>query len=840
MGEQLKKTAAFLSFVLALGSVVTFTTPATAIGLAPSVTSITGPTGAAVGSVTGGYNVNISGEDFCIGSPAVAGVSSVAIGSQSLSNVVVTCDVTGTTDRIAASVSARSLVDRKIGRERVRVLTSQGASSNQVFFGFIPEVDDSYSTSSLVELGNLFSRSQRKPIVRSLTAPFTVTGTDSITQLPYTYITNYNYLDGIDCTLANNARTCGAYTHESDLGVNFHPGARSPLVAYNLTTRFDLAARSGSPQAPSTVRTSATASGVAFDQWLGGRTVTELYSNLNCSSSGNPRRSDLNPRDYFDSGDGDGAKYSFCSGFGPDVYSEPFVADAGESLAFEWSAIGQSDDYAVYAYLVEVDPVTGAIPVTATAANHELVMYNSGSRLGFSDWQTSTADVTSAGTYRFRFVNGTYDGTGGYALGSLFYLNSFFLAGDTNEITFGEFDDVVVPDPSASPAIIVSASSTAGGELTVISLSTADCSVASRNTSPPTYNVTILRSPGTCILQASQGATGSFAPAASVITAFQIYATAQVPSAPTLLSATGTSQTNLDVVFQAGPSGGTAITAYEYALDNGAWVAISPLPSSGSFAISGLTAQTTYNVKIRAINSSGAGSSSNVVAGTTLAPPSPPSNPSPQPYNGPEITSIVPNVVKTEGGETIVVTGRRLGSAVDLTIGGIKVSFITPTETGFKFVMPAGTAGLKDMVYGYDGGKLTFVSAVRAEAPVIYTPTNPGQVGTQNPAPMPWSAVGVANMFDQGSSVINARVRSQVVAMLRQYGSIATNVECSGFTMGPTVLRSDPALSKDRAVAVCGLIKELRPRLVVVKMSGKQETKLGGVIRRVEVLFTKG
>lgn len=837
-GVDVKKTAAILSFVLAMGSVVMFTTPSTAA--APNANGITGPTGAAVGSVTGGYNVTIAGEDFCIGSPAVADVSSVAIGAQSLSSVVVSCDVAGATDQIVAAVPSRSLANRKIGRERVVVQTSQGSSANQLFFGFIPEVDKSYSTSALVELGNLFSRSQRKPIVRSLTAPYTVTGTDSLTGLPYTYITNYNYLGGIDCTNPGYAVACGAYTHEADMGVTFHPGANSPvgLSGAGLSTDFDIQSRSQALRAPSTVLTSG-AGNVPFDTWLNGRTVTELYSNLNCNQ-GSPRRSELATWNNFDSGDGDGAKYSYCSGFGPDVYSEPFVADAGESLAFEWSAIGQSDDYAVYAYLVEVDPTTGAIPATATAANHELVMYNSGSRLGFSDWQTSTADVTQGGTYRFRFVNGSYDGTGGFALGSLFYLSSFFLAGDTNEISFGEFADVVVADPSASAAVTVAGSSTAGGELTVISLSTADCSVTSNNTTPPTYDVTILRSPGTCILQASQGQTGSFAPAASVITAFQIYAVPQVPSAPTLLSATGTSQTNLDVTFQAGPSGGTAITAYEYSLDNGSWVAISPLPSSGSFAISGLTAQTTYNVKIRAINSTGPGSSSNVVAGTTLAPSSPPTNTSPEPYNGPEIISIVPNVVKTDGGETVVVTGRRLGSAVDLTIGGIKVSFITPTETGFKFVMPAGTAGLKDMVYGYGGGKLTYVSAVRAEAPKIYTPNNPSPGGTQNPEPMPWSAIGVANMFDPGSSVVTPRVRSQVIAMLRQYGSIATSVECSGFTMGPTVLRRDAALSKARAVAVCGLIKELRPRLIVVKATGKQETKLGGVIRRVEVLFTKG
>ena len=829
----MKKTAAILSFVLAMGSVVMFTSPASAA--APTVSLLEEE----VGSVAGGYSVSMLGDNYCAGSPATPDVTAVRIGAITLSAITVSCDVSASADVVEATVPAQPLANREIGRELVVVETSQGTSSDQIYFGFIPEVDQSYSTSALVELGDLFSRSQRKPIVRSLTAPYTVTGTDSLTGLPYTYITNYNYLGGLDCTDPSDVVACGAYAHEADMGVTFHPGANSPVgLSGGLFTDFDIQARSHSLRAPSNVLTSG-AGNVPFDTWLDGRTVTELFSSLNCNQ-GSPRRSELATWNNFDSGDGDGAKYSYCSGFGPDVYSEPFVADAGESLAFEWSAIGQSDDYAVYAYLVEVDPTTGAIPATATAANHELVMYNSGSRLGFSDWQTSTADVTEGGTYRFRFVNGSYDGTGGFALGSLFYLSSFFLAGDTNEISFGEFDDVVVADPSASAAVTLAGSSTAGGELTVISLSTADCSVTSNNTTPPTYDVTILRSPGTCILQASQGQTGSFAPAASVITAFQIYAAPQVPSAPTLLSATGTSQTNLDVTFQAGPSGGTAITAYEYSLDNGSWVAISPLPSSGSFAISGLTAQTTYNVKIRAINSTGPGSSSNVVAGTTLAPSSPPTNTSPEPYNGPEIISIVPNVVKTDGGETVVVTGRRLGSAVDLTIGGIKVSFITPTETGFKFVMPAGTAGLKDMVYGYGGGKLTFVSAVRAEAPKIYTPNNPIPGGTQNPEPMPWSAIGVANMFDPGSSVVTPRVRSQVIAMLRQYGSIATSVECSGFTMGPTVLKRDAALSKARAVAVCGLIKELRPRLTVVKATGKQETKLGGVIRRVEVLFTKG
>lgn len=836
----MKKTAALLSFVLAMGSIATFATPAMAA--APTVTAIEGPSGQAVGSVAGGYDVVIDGEDFCIGS--TADVTNASIGNVALTNFSVTCNLSGA-DELRASVSPQALANREIGRKLVVVETTGGTNSNQVYFGFIPEVDESYSTSELVELGELFSRSQRKPIVRSQTAPYTVTGTDSLTGLPYTYITNFDYLGGLDCSDPNNgdAEACGAYSHEADLGEPFHPGSLDPVIIRDgLETVFGLTSGQNSTYAPGFVNTS-DGSNPTFDQWLDGRSVTELYSHLNCDD--NDFRSSMTTSNYFDSGDGDGEKYTYCAGFGPDVFSEPFVADAGQSLAFEWSAIGVSDDYAVYAYLVEVDPVTGAIPTTASPQNHELVMYNSGSQDGYSDWQTSTADVSSAGTYRFRFVNGSYDGTGGYALGSLFYLNSFFLAGDTNEISFGEFDDVIYDpqDPSASAVIAITASSTAGGQPTVISLNPSICTVATSSPSAATYNVTLVSSPGTCILQASQGQVGSYAPAASVITAFEVYLSAQAPGAPTLQAVTGLSTTDLGVAFTAGPDGGQAITGYEYSVDGGAWVTISPTPTS-SFVISGLNALTSYSVQIRAVNASGPGSVSNIVVGTTLGGSNNNSQnnsaPVAQPYNGPEIIAIVPNVVKTAGGETVVVVGRRLGVGETLTIGGITVTLVTPTETGFKFVMPAGTAGLKDMVYGYNGGaKYTVLSAIQAVAPATTEPGNGGDT-IPDEDPKPWSAVGVANMFAPGSAVVNSRVRAQVVAMVRQYGSIATKIECSGFTMGPTVLKVDAALSKARAAAVCGLIKQLRPRLTVVRAVGKQETKLGGVIRRVEVLFTKG
>jgi uncharacterized repeat protein (TIGR02543 family) len=206
---------------------------------------------------------------------------------------------------------------------------------------------------------------------------------------------------------------------------------------------------------------------------------------------------------------------------------------------------------------------------------------------------------------------------------------------------------------------------------------------------------------------------------------------------------------------------------------------------------------------------------------------------------GPEITSITPNVVNTDGGQLIQVAGRRLGSGDFVTIGGVKVPLVSSSTNGFSFVMPALAVQAWDLNYTYDGGaKLTYLNAISVISSSASNGNDSGS-GPVAPSPRPWSAIGVASKFAPGSPVINAAVRAEVEAMLRKYARFATTIECTGFTMGPTVLRVDAKLSSDRAANVCRLIKQLRPKLTVISTQGRQELRLGGLIRRVEVQFKR-
>ena len=100
----------------------------------------------------------------------------------------------------------------------------------------------------------------------------------------------------------------------------------------------------------------------------------------------------------------------YGSAFGPEVYSEPFTASAGDQLALNWRASGSGDNYEVYGYLLN----------TQTDAR-TLLFYGRG---GSQGWTTATGTIPDDGTYKFHFINGSFDRTGGYVLGAEFFIDN--------------------------------------------------------------------------------------------------------------------------------------------------------------------------------------------------------------------------------------------------------------------------------------------------------------------------------------------------------------------------------------------------------------------------------
>ena len=93
---------------------------------------------------------------------------------------------------------------------------------------------------------------------------------------------------------------------------------------------------------------------------------------------------------------------------------------------------------------------------------------------------------------------------------------------------------------------------------------------------------------------------------------------AVVPSAPSALSSSNIGTKSFTLSFTAGATGGSAITNYQYSIDGGAnFTAFSPADIASPVTISDLSANTTYSIKLKAVNIVGAGASSAALSVTT-------------------------------------------------------------------------------------------------------------------------------------------------------------------------------------------------------------------------------
>jgi hypothetical protein len=102
---------------------------------------------------------------------------------------------------------------------------------------------------------------------------------------------------------------------------------------------------------------------------------------------------------------------SFAVIRGPAIYSSDTVAlEPGDLVSFDWKAENGEDRFDVFGYFYN-------------ESNGQFfeVLNETGD---VTDWKTATFITSSSGDYRFVFVSGSYDGTGGEVLGASLYLDN--------------------------------------------------------------------------------------------------------------------------------------------------------------------------------------------------------------------------------------------------------------------------------------------------------------------------------------------------------------------------------------------------------------------------------
>lgn len=104
---------------------------------------------------------------------------------------------------------------------------------------------------------------------------------------------------------------------------------------------------------------------------------------------------------------------------GPYIVSDDLYIPAGESVSFKWRATGDTDTFDVYAYLLNTD----------TGATTELLNRTGTSLADATSWVSASTQIPNAGNYKFVFVSGSYDFSGGRATGATMFLDDVQVSG---------------------------------------------------------------------------------------------------------------------------------------------------------------------------------------------------------------------------------------------------------------------------------------------------------------------------------------------------------------------------------------------------------------------------
>ena len=296
-------------------------------------------------------------------------------------------------------------------------------------------------------------------------------------------------------------------------------------------------------------------------------------------------------------------------------------------------------------------------------------------------------------------------------------------------------------------------------------------------------------------------------------------------------------------------NGGAPISDYviEYKLlGDTSWTPLTRSTSTTrSGSISGLNPNTRYSVRVAAVNEAGTGSfgpAGSELTGTAPSPspsasPSPSVSasvsPSPSPSVSAEPLSAEPQkpvlqskfkqVIKHKEREKVELKFIKIDDVKSVKVDGKEIEFKV-VEGTVTFVDPGISLGTKDVVVEGSWGSLTLTQVIEVVKSTALTTT---------PVFETFRISGFAPGMAQLTKSMMTKIKSFVKSM-----TSPIKLTCQGSTSGPTVLKVDPQLAKNRAANVCKYIKSLNSKMDI-KTTALNTVWMSPLARNVTLKYSK-
>lgn len=188
-------------------------------------------------------------------------------------------------------------------------------------------------------------------------------------------------------------------------------------------------------------------------------------------------------------------------------------------------------------------------------------------------------------------------------------------------------------------------------------------------------------------------------------------------------------------------------------------------------------------------------------------------------WDDPTVSAGVVSIATTSGSiRSLVVTGLSVGQSATITQRLLHNSvYQTETVTGAALSpIPVRSTRTVTLVEP--------VSSAPTVSPVVTAPA----------VAKPKLVTG----FKPGSWLLTNSMKKSLSSLLEQNTKVS-EITCTGYTMGPTVLKADQSLANRRAVAACSYLLEKAPAGIKIKVWGKTTKERSEAFRRVAVTFTE-